>query len=133
MGVSKTQQSIATDHAPYVRTFTFSDGSRMERCTLCSYGIGHSEQTPPIYTSRHYDTPVELELADHEEEESLDSLAVRLELLAPKPEPVAGAEDNEPMIEAEDADTGTVTLVSVSELDDEQSDSFDADDEGSAA
>lgn len=68
---------------------------------LCSYGIGHADQTPPIYASRHHDTPVELEPADHEEPESLDSRAARLELLAPTPEPVAGEDDDEELESAE--------------------------------
>jgi hypothetical protein len=110
----RKQQSIAAEHAPFVRTFTFSDGSTMQRCTLCSYGIEHEEQNPPIYTSRHYDTPVDLEPADHEEPESLDSIAARLELLAPKPEPEAGVEDesdweDEPA-EADDPDEADAEL-----------------------
>jgi hypothetical protein len=106
----QNQEQLAMEHR--VTSFTFSDGTVYERCLDCTYGKPLSRDAR--YTGRHTDSPVEVEPIDHEESEPVEVLALDTHAT-----PQAGEDE---VIECEDADTGTVTVVLKSELEGQDTD-----------
>lgn len=117
--MSSKKDSLAVQHEPFIKRFTFSDGTVKETCSVkgCAYGRGGYASTSVANQQINKHTLGELPMLMSDDEDDwdvIDKLAAQLALDAKSPEPQAGAGDDEE-VEVEDLD-GNVTTILKSEL-----------------
>ena len=116
-------ETLAALHEPFVKKFTFSDGTVKLSCSVkgCAYGRGQYKSTSKgnQQTTKHTDSDLpELPIVEDDEWDEVGRLAAQLALDARPSGPQAGEEEPEldTVVEVKDKD-GAVTAVSKSALD----------------